>query len=298
MPQNTGPGPHLLGNTICMLAESPVWDERRQTLFWCDIPAGNVHGLHPESGKTTQHDFPAPVGSLGLCENGDLIVACGMEIHLLDPRTGQRRIMATIPNPQGLPLRLNDGKVGPDGAFWVGSMHDAGGPGIGTHGALWRVTAAGAECIETGLTCPNGLAFRADGSVMWHSDSMQKWVRRRPFDPATGTAEEGSVICRPTEASGRPDGGCTDLDGTYWSAGVSAGVLNAYDGDGTILRRIPMPVPHPTMCCFGGPDFRTMFITTHRHNMSPEQLRNHPGSGGIWFVRQPRPGFAAWRFHL
>lgn len=27
----------LLCDTMSTLAESPVWDERRQVLFWCDI---------------------------------------------------------------------------------------------------------------------------------------------------------------------------------------------------------------------------------------------------------------------
>ena len=42
--------PQLLCGIISQLAELPVWDERRQTLFWCDILGGTIHSFHLESG--------------------------------------------------------------------------------------------------------------------------------------------------------------------------------------------------------------------------------------------------------
>src|SRR3712207_9091319 len=62
--------------------------------------------------------------------------------------------------------------------------------------------------------------------------------------------------------SGRPDGGACDAEGFYWSAGVSAGRLNRFAPDGSVAQSHELPVPSPTMPCFGGPDFRSLFVTS------------------------------------
>jgi len=114
----------LLCDTISTLAESPVWDEKRQVLFWCDILGKTVRSAALTPGQYREWSFPSTVSSLGLCDNGDLIIACGMDIVFLDPESGAIHTLCSIPAPEGAPFRLNDGRVGPDGAFWVGTMHN------------------------------------------------------------------------------------------------------------------------------------------------------------------------------
>ncbi|CAD0215047.1 6-deoxy-6-sulfogluconolactonase [Rhizobium rhizogenes] len=286
----------LLCDTMSTLAESPVWDERRQVLFWCDILGRTVRSAAIEPGLYREWAFPHTVSSLGLCRNGDLIVACGMDIVILDPDSGETRLLHSLPSPDGIPCRLNDGRIGPDGAFWVGTMHNVPLSDMEPHGELWRITEKSAERRQTGLTCPNGLAFSPDGSIMWQSDSVQKWIRRRKFDKRNGTFDEGVLVARMTEETGRPDGGCLDSSGTYYSAGVSAGLLNVFTPDGDHTDVIATPVPHPTMPCFGGPDFSILFLTSHRHNMSEDRLKQSPFSGGVWAIPTQRKGFAAFRF--
>ncbi len=289
----------LLCDTMSTLAESPVWDERRQVLFWCDILGKTVRSAALGPGQYRQWSFPHTVSSLGLCENGDLVIACGMDIVILDPDNGRTSLLHSIPAKEGIPSRLNDGRVGPDGAFWVGTMHNVPLSDMEPHGELWRITAKNAKRMQTGLTCRNGLAFSADGSIMWQSDSVQKWIRRRNFDRINGLFDEGVLVAEMTEETGRPDGGCVDSSGTYYSAGVSAGLLNVFAEDGSKqTAAIKMPVPHPTMPCFGGPDFSTLFVTSHRHNMSAERLEQAPLSGGVWMIPTQTRGFAPFRFDV
>ena len=40
--------------------------------------------------------------------------------------------------------------------------------------------------------------------------------------------------------------------------------------DGTLERAIPMPVPCATSCCLGGPDLRTLYITTDGRRLCGE----------------------------
>lgn len=130
----------LLCDTMSTLAESPVWDERRQVLFWCDILGKTVRCAGLEPGVYQEWPFPRTVSSLGLCQNGELIVTCGMDIVILDPDSGKTRLLHSIPAPEGIPCRLNDGRIGPDGAFWVGTMHNVPLSDMEPHGELWRIT--------------------------------------------------------------------------------------------------------------------------------------------------------------
>ena len=87
--------------------------------------------------------------------------------------------------------RLNDGKVGPDGAFWVGSM-DENSPRQKI-AALYRVTADGRITKEQdGYAVSNGLAWSPDGRIMYHSDSTAGIIEAWDFDPATGARGQAS----------------------------------------------------------------------------------------------------------
>ena len=42
--------------------------------------------------------------------------------------------------------------------------------------------------------------------------------------------------------------------------------MTRFDPNGDVERVLPVPVPKPNGCCFGGPDLRTLYVTTaHPH---------------------------------
>ena len=274
----------------CRVGESVVWNAETQRLLWCDIHAGRLHNLDVRAGSTSYWDLPERIGSFGLTDDDRLIVALVSGVYFFDPATGELTFLVD-PEPEEAPNRptnrLNDGKVGPDGAFWVGSMHSD-----GTTAALFRVTGDGAaERKVSGLGTSNGLAFSADGRTMFHSDSKQCWVERHDLDPATGKLSNRNRIVSLSEAEGRPDGAATDLAGRYWSAGVSAGRLNCFDRDGTLLSSITVPPKHPTMPCFGGVDMRTLYFTSLRR---PDDASDD--CGDVFALRVEVPGVPVHRF--
>jgi sugar lactone lactonase YvrE len=146
------------------------------------------------------------------------------------------------------------------------------------------------------LIVSNGLAWSADGRTMFHSDSKGQVVWTYDYDPGSGALGERRVLARPTEEQGRPDGAATDEKGFYWSAGISAGVLNRWAPDGSLDRSIPLPCSNPTAPCFGGPDLRTIFVTSLRHDLPAEVLAAKPLSGGIFAVPVDVPGVPVARF--
>lgn len=239
--------------------ESPCWDHRRQALYFVDMTAPAVLRLDA-GGRLESWEMPAPIGSLGLCADGRLAVALKTGVHLFDLEDGRLQLLAD-PDSAHPDNRLNDGKVGPNGSFWVGSMN--GSSPSRADARLFRIDADGScTVMAEGLMTSNGLAWSPDGTLMYHSDSRGRFLQVFDHDPQSGTIGKGRRLREFTEAEGRPDGAAMDVEGYYWSAGVSAGCVNRIAPDGQIVETYMLPVAAPTMPCFGGPDLRTLYVTS------------------------------------
>lgn len=281
----------LVWDARCGVAESPVWDASTRRLLFCDIGGKRINALSVDTGARATWDLPDVVGSFGLCQSGRLVVALRHRVVLFDPASGAVTDL-TPPVAEPPTNRMNDGKVGPDGAFWVGSM-DERSPRQPT-GALYRVTADGRiEKKAEGYAVSNGLAWSPDGRVMYHSDSTSAIIEAWAFDPATGGMTNHRIIARLTNEDGRPDGAATDIAGNYWSAGPSAGCINCFSPSGKLLAKLAFPVPGPTMPCFAG---NHMYVTSLREGKSPEVLAAHPTLGGLFRTAAPAVGAAVALF--
>jgi len=276
------------------LGECPVWSAEEQALYWVDVRAPALHRLDPATGGTRTWPLPRRVGSFGLRESGGAVVALVEGFHLLDLDTGALTFLAG-PDAHVPGTRFNDGKVSPEGRFWAGTMDEE--SLSRPIAALYRLDPdGGVHRVVDGLIVSNGLAWSADGRTMFHSDSKGMVIWAYDYDPEHGTVANRRVLARPSEEVGRPDGAATDVEGFYWSAGISAGVLNRWAPDGRLDRSIPLPCSNPTMPCFGGPDLRTIFVTSLRHDVPADVLEAKPLSGGIFAVRVDAPGVPVGRF--
>ena len=286
-----------LNDARFQLGEGPTWDDRSSSLYHVDILAKNVHRFDANGGNHQQWTFPSEVGSIGLAESGKLVVAVRHAVGLFDTRDGSWTQLAEIEPSQGRVTRTNDGKVGPDGAFWVGTMDDRDDVPKEPIAALYRVTADGkVEKKVEGLLISNGLAWSPDGKSMFHTDARPGWIDRWDFDPATGAISNRTRLVTMKNEDGRPDGGATDAEGNYWSAGVSAARLNKFAPDGKLLDFYPLPVASPTMPCFGGPDLRTLYVTSLRNGRPAELLAKYPLTGITIVAAAPVAGARVSRF--
>lgn len=270
------------------VGESPVWDAEHGRLLWCDIPAGVIHAMDMADGARRQWRFGEAVPSFGLAQAGRLVVALRNEVILFDPELETREVIARVEHAKP-GMRLNDGKVGPDGAFWVGGM-DASGDGAPA-ARLYRIGPDGSvRQIADGIAISNGLAWNAAGTRMYHSDSRGGiWLDCHDFDAATGAVANRRRLREHDQANGRLDGGACDLEGNYWSAGPSAGRLNRFSADGDLLDWIDLPIAAPTMPCFGDADMRTIYVTSL-------DSRTDAGRDGIVRLRVETPGVPIARF--
>lgn len=285
-------GIECLTETRCELGESPLWDSRLGRLWWVDIEGRAVHAFDEADGREQRFALDKRPTALGLTEDpGELVLALEDGVYLWR-WPGTPRLLASI--EADVPsTRCNDAKIGPDGWFWVGTIDER--SPRQPAAALYRVSpAAEVQQIEAGLTVSNGLAWSADGRTQYHADTGAAWLDRHDFDPSTGERSGRLRIATPTNEDGRPDGGACDIDGNYWSAGVSAGCLNRYARDGTLRQRVAVPVVAPTMPCFGGPDLRTLYFTSLRAGRDPDALASYPESGAVHRMPLTTPGVPAF----
>ena len=275
-------------NTV---GESPLWSAREAALYWVDIPQGLVQRWKPESNERRSWRLPAAVGSIGLRERGGLVVAMRSGFHLFDLETEALTFLCH-PEPGLASNRLNDGKVSPEGRFWAGTMDDR--PEKEPVGSLYRLD-VDHRCTRMagGVKVSNGLAWSPDGRTMYHSDSRGGAIFRHAYDPEAGAIGAREVFAHMQPEWGRPDGGATDEEGCYWSCGVAAGRLNRFSPRGELIAYVELPVMHPTMPCFGGPEGRTLYLTSHRESYSAEDLARTPQAGGMFMLEPGVAGAAA-----
>jgi sugar lactone lactonase YvrE len=273
------------------VGESPLWDAQTARLYWVDIPAGRVFCGDPATGIHATRSASAPVGSLALCRDARLLVAAGSELQSWDWRTeqGGREDIAHIPQ-QSASKQFNDGKAGPDARFWAGVLDTA--PVRKQVGAIYGFGPIGAPLmLMDNMLVPNGIAWSPAGDRMIFSDSGQGKVWSLPFDPQIGPlgAPQPWLDWR-RQDMGAPDGAAMDVDGCYWSCGIFSGAIHRFDPAGMHIESYRLPISQPTMCCFGGPDLKTLFVTNMTVRLELAQRASQPLAGSVIAFRVGTPG--------
>jgi sugar lactone lactonase YvrE len=278
------------------LGEGPLWDPRIDTLYWVDIVAGALFAQADDADKPTRIDLGAQVGCLGLTDDPQVLVA-GMRTgwHLLDARTSRLTFLAN-PEADRPACRFNDGSVDPAGRFWTGSLEDSEALPLGR---LYRLDGDG-TCIavDEGFYCSNGMDWSPDGRWMYFADSRADVIYRYAFDVESGSAVDRQPFADTSSIAGIPDGLRVDAAGDVWCAFWDGAQLIRFTPDGAVAEQVPVSVPRPTSLVFGGPDLRTMFITTASLGLTEDQLAEWPLSGSVLRRAADTPGRSPSHFRL
>lgn len=325
---NTASSPvDVVSTSASALGESPLWHPGLRCLLWVDIVGKRLHRLDPASGDESHWTLPEEPGCIGLvaaaadgpgratpsdeepaARPDRLVIALRSGFHQLDWRDDSasgivlRRL--TPPLFDTARYRFNDGKVDPSGRFWAGTLFepktvaDAGLYCL-ERGVARPVTGAGTADSpgrEWGVTTSNGLAFSPDGRLMYHSDTPAHVVYVHDIDPVSGRPLNRRVWWRTPDDktapdyAGRPDGAAVDVAGCYWTALFEGGRIAQISPSGELLQTVVVPARCPTMVAFGGPDRRTLYVTSARHGRSDVELDRWPLSGRVFALRVPVAG--------
>lgn len=250
--------------------EGPVYRHDQQCVLFTDIPRNAIMCWNEQAGLSTWATRSHFAIGLTLDSEGRLI-ACEHATKRLTryEQDGTTTVLAASHGGAAL-NSTNDVALHPDGTLYFtdppfGVRSEAGelvGYQVGLdYGgcSVFRVTADphAPQAIITEIYRPNGLCFSPDGSVLYVSDSSERFhqVYAADMQPDGGVANLRVFCVCP---AGVPDGMRVDTTGRVYVSALDG--VYVYAPDATLLGRINVP-EMVTNCTFGGKRKQTLFIT-------------------------------------
>ena len=269
-----------VAQTEDVLGEGVIWNPAERRLYWVDAYGPMIRRYDPNTGDVQSWKMPEIIGSLVFDRTGGIVAGLqsGFCRVSLDPVAVEQ-----VVNPQpGPDVIFNDGKCDRRGRYLVGTMDRNFAPGAGV---LWRLDPDwSTHRLDDGITVSNGLAWSPDDETMYFADTRALMVYAYDYDVETGNVDNKRIFFRTDDMIGRVDGATVDRDGNYWCAMIHDGSICCFGPKGRLERRIELPVKHPTMCTFGGPDLDVLYVATSRRFLDEAALRGQPLAGGLFAV--------------
>ena len=278
------------------LGEGPLWVAEQNRLYFVDLKNQTLHALDAANGERHSWVMPDYICWLIARRDGDGFMAGlrdGIARVWLEPEL--RIEYLARPFVEGSGLRMNDAKVDAHGRLWAGSMHNT--DYAQAVGMLFRLDKDLTLTVaDNAYHICNGPAFSNDGATMYHTDTFEGRTYAYPLT-ADGSLGEPRVWRQfDGDTEGSPDGMTVDSEGCVWIAQWGGGRVCRYSADGALLDTVRVPARNPASCTLGGPDLKTLFITTASEDNTSEQLKEFPLTGALFAVQVEVAGVPAARF--
>ena len=302
---------HLVVDLHCELGEGIIYDDRTNTVLWTDILGKKYYELElnfedPTRVKLRSFDTPKMLGSFGMLDNAaspslssrPLLCAWEDGFQLYDFH--QQKFLGELStgeavNPSGLPTRLNDGRVAPDGKHFIcgGYYGDIPGKKMKVFDVIQDGKTLKHSAIVDSIEVTNSISFSPDGKTMYLADSPTKAIHAYSYQDGK-ISDKKPFHCKHDSEKGVPDGSCVDEEGYLWNAvwrsGNGPAMVQRIDpktGKVTFTVHMPDATSQVTCCCFGGKDMNILFITSAAESRSREA---EPHAGGLYAVVLPFRG--------
>ena len=274
-----------------ILGESPQWDADSNRLYWIDSMKRQILRCAPDGSDLKQWEVPSLLGFLVLRQRGGAVLGLAEGFTFFDFASGERELIGN-PQPGIEGVRLNDGKVDRQGRIVAGTLdyvlYERREPPPPSRGGLFRLDPdRSIHQLDRGIGCSNGPCWSPDGSRFYFADSWTGDLWSYDYDVKTGMPSNRAVIdhrldSTPSGGPIAPDGATVDAEGYLWSVVTNGGEIRRYAPDGTLDRRLEMPLPGLSSVMFGGPDLDILFVTTLGFKRNPE---HGPDGGKLFAVR-------------
>lgn len=270
-----------------LIGEGPVWEESEQTLLFVDIAGKKIHRWSPTTNQIHTVETSDMVGFAVPRRCGGYIAGIGRGFVAVDWST--RAMTSLLEVDEDRPNnRLNDGKVDPVGRLLAGTMAREVRPAEleRQQGSLFSV--ASDLTVNKHLSqvdISNGMDWSLDQKTFFYIDSLALTVDAFDYDIITGHLGNRRVVYRMEEEEGLPDGMTIDVDGHLWVACYNGGrVINIDPTTGVRLRSVSLPTMKTTSCCFGGPDFSDLYVTSASLGLDQSEMRQQVEAGHTFKV--------------
>jgi len=247
--------------------EGPRWREGK--LWCCDLFAQQIVRVDLQGGVETVVELPDTPTSFGWTPEGRLLVVSAFARRLLRLEKDGLVQVADLSGLVSYPC--NDMVVDGQGRAYIGNMgYDFSDPQAAPKpGPILLVTPEGrARVVADGLAFPNGMVITPDGQTLIVAESHSARLTAFNIEP-DGSLLHSRVWAQFEDRGDNgahedqivPDGICLDAEGAVWIASPNTrDVLRVREG-AEITQRIPLDTI-PLACMLGGPERRTLFITT------------------------------------
>lgn len=279
----------------CRLGEGPHWDSPNGHLYWVDIKDQVIHRYHLESKTHESCKVSSSIGFAIPDRHGRIIAGLKNGLYSVDFKTGKEKRLIS---PRDMPTsdRFNDGKCDSAGRLWAGTMNEGENPT--PTGKLYSFDGRNFTVSDDGFKTANGKGWSPDLKTMYHADTDRQTIWRYDFNLASGHISNRQVFARIEKEGGFPDGLCLDQQGNVYVSLFSGGKVRVLSPDGEIIQDINIPAPQVTSCAFGGPDLKTLFVTTAQEGLTNQQLASAPQSGQIFICHMKYSGLPSYPFGI
>ena len=272
-------------------AENPLWHPQHKCLYWSDIPEGRLFRYYP-GDRTFEHIYSGePVGGFTIQADGSLLLfkTEGTVEIWEESIKGKAKITPVISNvPEAKGTRFNDAIADPKGRAFSGIMATD-----DVLGRLYRFDLDGSyEPVVEDLLVPNGMAFDADYTHFYLTDSDNRTIHCFDYDVESGALSNQRVHVETPEDEGVPDGMTMDAEGHIWSARWNGSGVHRYHPDGKLVAKVDLPVEKVSCVTFSGDDYDLMFISSARGDDAPEpgEADYNSQAGDIFWMKSAVKG--------
>ncbi len=267
----------------CSVAEGPLWDDKNNKLFFVDILGKCIFILDYLTGKVKKYNVGQQIGCIALCENDNILLAMEDGVYIMAP-DGEKRLAHQPIQIKG--RRFNDGKVGPDGCFYVGTTDYDG------KGAFYRLKNSVLEELFDCCSCSNGIDWSVDGKKMFYCDTPLQKIEVFDFDKKTHSLSNRSTFALIDKSIGMPDGFAMDNNDNIWLGLWNGNAVVQVKKDGSIGEKIDVPAKKASSCCFAGEHLTDLVITT----ASKDDETTYPLSGYLFLKKMNVKGKKSFRY--
>jgi len=278
--------PVCLWEAGATLGEGALWHAPSASVYFVDIKGQRIHRCAADGSARRVWTAPRQPGFIVPTQGGGWL--CGMQgsLQQFDEDSGVFTPLCAV-EPELPANRINDGFVDAQGRLWFGTMDDG---ETWPTGTLYRMGADGVPlALDRGYVITNGPAASPDGRTLYHTDTLSKRTYAFDMEP-DGSLYGKRLFVSSDGQAGYPDGMAVDAAGRVWIAQFGGWRIDCYSPQGQLMSSIPFPCSNITKLAFGGPDLRTVFVTTARKGLSEEDLRRQPLAGSLFAFRTDTPG--------
>lgn len=270
-----------------LVGEGPVWEESDQTLLFVDIMGRTIHRYSPQTNQIQSVKTGDSVGFAIPRQSGGYIAGVGRSIVAVDWSTQVMTPLVQLDEDK-VNNRLNDGKADPRGRLLAGTMGIEASPGVvqKQQGSLFSVSSDLKVTKHLSqVDISNGMDWSEDQRTFFYIDSLSFSVDAFDYDINSGQLSNQRVVYKMKEEDKIPDGMTVDCHGNLWVACYNGGrVINIDPATGVRLQTVLLPASKTTSCCFGGPDYSELYVTSATLGLSQSELKQQPLAGATFKV--------------